>query len=130
MSEASYAGSNEMHTEDELLADVLERSAEHPNWQPREKESSIHFDAKSDSYTITSFNRGIYRNLLKRDDFELKWLVGLAEDGTEERLETLKQAAERPALQIVGAVGTLPLSTLKMGAGRQSDHLSRVVGTY
>lgn len=93
---------------------------EDPAREPHEKETAIHTDGDGDYADVTSFKKVVFQKLLQRPEFDVERLHVLNDDGRENTVDSLDEAAER-SLTIIGVTGRIPVGAVTIGAPRNSN---------
>ncbi|GAA0219953.1 hypothetical protein [Halobaculum roseum] len=94
--------------------------SEDPRREPHEKETALHLEGDGSQFSVTSFKRVVYAKLLQRDEFSVKRLHVIDDDGQDHAVNSLDEAAER-SLTIIGVTGQLPVGAVNIGTSRNSN---------
>ena len=107
--------------------DIRNQLAEDPFRQPHEKESVFALAGDDTHFEITSFKKVVYGKLIQRPEFDLKWLNVRDVDGRETAVNSYNEVIEQPDLQVIGAVGRVPVGAFTVGSPRNSNSHAKVV---
>lgn len=115
--------STESHTTESRIAieSLRTQFAEDPTREPHEKETAFHLNGDEAHFSVTSFKRVVFAKMLKRPEFNVKYLHVLDGDGQERTVDSLNEAAADPSLTIIGVVGRLPVGSMNIGTARSSN---------
>lgn len=100
--------------------------SEDPNREPHEKETALHLEGDDSHFTVTSFKRVVVAKLLRRPEFDVKYIHILDSEGREFTVESLAEAANS-SLQIIGVVGRLPVGSVNIGKPRNGNSHAELV---
>jgi hypothetical protein len=97
------------------------RTAEDPHREPHEKETAFHLEGDGTHFSVTSFKQVVFTKLLRRPAFTVTRLHVLDDDGREDIVDSLDEAATTSSLTVIGVVGRLPVGAVNIGTPRNSN---------